>query len=86
MVHAKVVVIDERYIDMGSANFTPLSHGVYDEINVFIDDSVFAHHIIQTLKTHFQQGNQSMGNTHGYRRISAQIERIIMAFQSRNGG
>ena len=38
MVHSKVVVIDHRFSDIGSANFTPLSHGVYDEINLYVDD------------------------------------------------
>ena len=42
MVHSKVVVIDHRFSDVGSANFTSLSHGVYDEINLYADSESFA--------------------------------------------
>ena len=85
MVHAKVVVADHRYVDVGSANFTPLSHGVYDEINVHIDHARFAHELESSIRDHCADGEE-VGPRVRYRRIHFQVERAIVAYQGRKGG
>jgi len=85
MVHSKVVVIDHRFCDVGSANFTPLSHGVYDEINVFADSADFARALESEIAAHCREG-RIVDRRLGYRRVTTQIEKAIVAYQSRKGG
>ena len=85
MVHSKVVVIDHRWVDVGSANFTPLSHGVYDEINLYADAAPFARAIEAEIARHCEEG-RVVEQRVGYRRVYTQIEKAIMAYQSRKGG
>ncbi len=85
MVHSKVVVIDHRWVDVGSANFTPLSHGVYDEINLYVDSPSFARAIEAEVATHCLEG-RVVEQRVGYRRVYTSIEKAIMAYQSRRGG
>ncbi len=82
MVHAKVVVRDGRYTDLGSANFTPLSHGVYDELNAHIDDRRLARSLESAIDTHCEEG-RVVGRRVGYRRVHFQVERAIVAYQGR---
>ena len=56
MVHSKVVVIDHRWSDVGSANFTSLSHGVYDEINLYADSEPFARALEAEIESHCEDG------------------------------
>ncbi len=85
MVHSKIVVVDGQYSDIGSANFTPLSHGVYDEINMYVNDEVFAQNLEAVMVEHSSEG-RIVERRIGYRRLTSQIERAIMAYQSRKGG
>jgi cardiolipin synthase len=85
MVHAKVVVRDGRWTDIGSANFTPLSHGVYDEINVHVDDPAFARSVEEAIDAHCWEGELASERV-GYNRIYYNIERAIVAYQGRKGG
>jgi cardiolipin synthase A/B len=85
MVHSKVVVIDHRFCDIGSANFTPLSHGVYDEINLFVDNEPFARAVEAEINRH-RHDSRVAGPRLSYRRWSSGLERAIMAYQSRRGG
>jgi cardiolipin synthase len=85
MVHSKVVVIDHRFCDIGSANFTPLSHGVYDEINLFVDNPPFARAVELEIESHC--GDSRLADSRlPYRRMVSGLERAIMAYQSRRGG
>jgi cardiolipin synthase len=84
MVHSKAVVIDHRFVDVGSANFTTLSHGVYDEINLYADSPPFAAELEAEIERHCEEGfvvDQKVG----YRRMYSGIERAIVAYQSRRG-
>ncbi|MBK9069984.1 MAG: phosphatidylserine/phosphatidylglycerophosphate/cardiolipin synthase family protein [Myxococcales bacterium] len=83
MVHSKVVVVDERFVDLGSANFTPLSHGVYDEVNVFVDSREFAATVLAEIERHAAQGQDVTMIRH--RAMASGIERVIMAYQARRG-
>lgn len=85
MVHSKVVVIDHRVVDIGSANFTRLSHGVYDEINLYADHAPFAQAVEAEIARHGAEGFV-VDERLGYRRMVTQFEKAIVAFQSRRGG
>ncbi|MDX2094294.1 MAG: phosphatidylserine/phosphatidylglycerophosphate/cardiolipin synthase family protein [Kofleriaceae bacterium] len=85
MVHSKVVVIDHRYSDVGSANFTSLSHGVYDEINLFADSEPFARAIEAEIDQHCADG-RVVDSRLTYRRMYSGLEAAIIAYQSRKGG
>lgn len=85
MVHSKFVVVDSRRSDIGSANFTPLSHGVYDEINMYVNDADFAQRLEEVALAHCTEG-RVVSERVGYRRFASQVERAIVAYQSRKGG
>jgi len=85
MVHSKVVVIDHRFCDVGSANFTSLSHGVYDEINLYADSTQFALALEAEIASHCEDGRIADSRL-SYRRVYSVTERAIMAYQSRRGG
>ena len=87
MVHSKVVVIVHRYADVGSANFTAISHGVYDEINLYADCEPFAQALEQEIEAHCEEGHlvdQSLRMR--WRRTFSGFERAVMAYQARRGG
>jgi cardiolipin synthase len=85
MVHSKVVVIDHRWADVGSANFTSLSHGVYDEINLYTDCEPFARDLEAEIDSHCADGRVADSRL-TYRKVTSGIERAILAYQSRRGG
>src|ERR1044071_9958120 len=85
MVHSKVQVIDHRFCDIGSANFTPLSHGVYDEINLYVDDPPFARAVEAEIASHREDRRLAQARA-SYRKMYSGLERAIMAYQSRRGG
>lgn len=85
MVHSKFVVVDSLRSDIGSANFTPLSHGVYDEINMYVNDADFAQRLEEVALAHCTEG-RVVSERVGYRRFASQVERAVVAYQSRKGG
>ncbi|MEZ4359167.1 MAG: phosphatidylserine/phosphatidylglycerophosphate/cardiolipin synthase family protein [Kofleriaceae bacterium] len=85
MVHSKVVVIDHRFADVGSANFTALSHGVYDEINLYADSEPFARELEAEIERHCENGKVAGGRI-AYRKMFSGIEKAVVAYQSRRGG
>jgi cardiolipin synthase len=85
MVHSKVVVIDHRFADVGSANFTALSHGVYDEINLYADSAPFAAALEAEIDSHCEEG-RVVDQTLRWRRAYSGVERAVMAYQARRGG
>ena len=85
MVHSKIVVVDGRVCDVGSANFTPLSHGVYDEINLYAVSHRLAQAVEAAVVEHCAEGEVVEGRL-GYRRLHSQLERVIVAYQARKGG
>ncbi|MBA3459300.1 MAG: phosphatidylserine/phosphatidylglycerophosphate/cardiolipin synthase family protein [Deltaproteobacteria bacterium] len=85
MVHSKVVVIDHRFSDVGSANFTSLSHGVYDEINLYADSESFALSLEAEIASHCA-GARIADQRLTYRKMYSGLERAIIAYQSRRGG
>jgi phosphatidylserine/phosphatidylglycerophosphate/cardiolipin synthase-like enzyme len=85
MVHSKVVVIDHRWSDVGSANFTALSHGVYDEINLYADNAAFARALEEEIEVHCEDGFV-VDSKLRWRRAFSGLERAIVAYQARRGG
>ena len=85
MVHSKVVVIDHRFCDVGSANFTSLSHGVYDEINMYADSTEFALALEAEIESHCD-GGHVVEQRLRHNRMYSGLERAIMAYQARRGG
>jgi phosphatidylserine/phosphatidylglycerophosphate/cardiolipin synthase-like enzyme len=85
VVHAKLVVADELHSDVGSANFTRLSHGVYDEVNLYADDADFARELRDHALSHCADGEVVKGQV-SYRKLASRLERATVAFQARNGG
>jgi cardiolipin synthase len=85
MVHSKVVVIDHRFSDVGSANFTSLSHGVYDEINLYVQSEPFALALEAEIASHCF-GARIADQRLTYRKMYSGLERAIIAYQSRRGG
>ncbi|HEY1549883.1 MAG TPA: phosphatidylserine/phosphatidylglycerophosphate/cardiolipin synthase family protein [Kofleriaceae bacterium] len=86
MVHSKVVVIDHRWADVGSANFTALSHGVYDEINLYADCAPFALALEAEITSHCEAGGRIADQRLTWRRMYSGLEAAIVAYQSRRGG
>ncbi len=85
MVHSKAVVIDHRFVDVGSANFTSLSHGVYDEINLYGDNEQFARELEAEILRHCEDGHLAAAGLKHSKMYSG-VERAIIAYQSRRGG
>ncbi len=84
MVHAKLVVVDQRFSDVGSANFTRLSHGVYDEVNMYVRDEDFAQELTAHAMMHLEECEIVRGRLL-YKKLVSQIERATVAYQARNG-
>ena len=85
MVHSKVMVVDHKISDVGSANFTPLSHGVYDEINLYAVNRELACAVERVIALHAEEGERVEGPL-GYRRFASGVERAVMAFHGRKSG
>ncbi len=82
MVHAKAIVIDERICDIGSANFTPLSHGVYDEVNLYVNDPAFAQDLVQAMQLRAAEATR-LSRRFTTAKAALLLERAVVAYMSR---
>ncbi len=82
MVHGKAIVGDGEWVDLGSANFTQLSHGDYEEVDLFCRDRVFARRVEQAIEADAQAG-QIARLPLPYSRIYVATERAVSAFHAR---
>ena len=82
-VHGKAIVIDGEAVDLGSANFTTLSHGAYDEVNVFVRDASFARAVETAIERHASEGQLACGRVR-YNRLYARVERHFVRQQTRS--
>ena len=80
-MHAKTVVVDGARVDIGSANFTRLSHGGYEEVNLYCQDANLARAIETAIDHAIQQGQRAQHPV-PHRPLSALIERVISAYQA----
>src|SRR5262245_19663994 len=85
MVHGKAIVVDHQWVDIGSANFTPLSHGSYEEVNLYCRDRRFARQVEEAIERDARDG-QPARLPLPYRRMYALVERGISRYHGRNKG
>lgn len=85
MVHGKAIVADGRHVDIGSANFTPLSHGGYEEVDLYCRDARLARDIEAAIERDIQDGRQ-VHSPVPYRRVHMMVEKAITVYQSRRPG
>jgi len=82
MVHAKVLVGDGEWVDLGSTNFTRLSHGGYEEVDVFCRDRMFARRVEQAIAEEARAGTPATLPL-DYRLWRLAFELGVSAFQGR---
>jgi cardiolipin synthase len=82
MVHGKAMVGDRQWVDIGSTNFTPLSHGVYEEVDLCCRDAHLAESVEAAIERDIQDGTPVRGRV-PYRWLYATVERAIVAHQLR---
>jgi cardiolipin synthase len=83
MVHGKAIVVDSERVDIGSTNFTPLSHGAYEEVDLYCCDRGLAQSVEVAIEKDIQDGTPAKAPV-PYRRIYAIVERAIVAYQTRS--
>jgi cardiolipin synthase len=84
MVHGKAIVVDSEWVDIGSANFTSLSHDVYEEVNLYRRDQTFARAVEAAIEKDIQNGRPAPGRV-AYRRVRMLVERAVVNHETRKG-
>jgi cardiolipin synthase A/B len=82
MVHGKAMVVDTEWVDIGSTNFTPLSHGGYEEVDLYCRDHELARRVEAAIEKDIEDGMPASVPV-PYRRIYAVVERAIVKYQAR---
>ena len=82
MVHGKAIVGDGEWVDLGSTNFTRLSHGGYEEVDVFCRDRLFARSVEQAIEAELRAGRPGRLPL-DYSRLRELTETAVSAFQGR---
>ena len=82
MVHGKAIVGDGEWVDLGSTNFTRLSHGGYEEVDVFCRDRMFARRVEQAIEHELGNGAPARLPL-AYSRLRVLTETMVSAFQGR---
>jgi phosphatidylserine/phosphatidylglycerophosphate/cardiolipin synthase-like enzyme len=59
MVHGKAIVGDGEWVDLGSTNFTRLSHATYEELDVFWRDRGFARRVEEAIDAEAAAGTRA---------------------------
>jgi phosphatidylserine/phosphatidylglycerophosphate/cardiolipin synthase-like enzyme len=83
MVHGKAMVGDGEWVDLGSTNFTTLSHASYEELDLFLRDAHFAAQVEQAIENDIRAGAVARLPLR-YRRLHAAFERVAMAIHGRH--
>jgi cardiolipin synthase len=73
MVHGKAIVADGEWVDIGSANFTLLSHGAYEEVNLYCTHASFAADVERAILSDASEGERARQPLR-YRRAYAAVE------------
>ena len=81
MVHGKAIVGDGSWVDIGSTNFTRLSHEGYDELNVFVRDGGFARAVEASIERD-ALGARRARLPLPYRLWRTGLEALVTAFQT----
>jgi cardiolipin synthase len=81
-VHSKVIVIDGTIVDLGSTNFTLLSHGGYDEVDIYLRDPATARALEDAVERHAAEGRRITARV-PFNRLRAAIEGAVAVRQAR---
>jgi cardiolipin synthase len=82
MIHSKIIVIDGRIVDVGSANFTLLSHETYHELDAYVQDPRFGHAVEAVLAAHVRQSRRVTPRA-SFNRVRAFAERTAVRYHVR---
>ena len=83
MVHGKAIVGDGAWVDIGSTNFTPPSHGGYEEVDLFCRDAGFAQQVERAIERDIQDGTRASLPIR-YRSIYVAVERLLSTVHGRS--
>jgi cardiolipin synthase len=83
MVHGKAIVGDGAWVDIGSTNFTPPSHGGYEEVDLYSRDAAFARQVEQAIEREVQAGTRATLPIR-YRRAYVAAERMLCSVHGRS--
>ena len=81
MVHGKAIVGDGEWVDLGSTNFSRLSHDGYEELDVFSRDRAFARRVEHAIEQAAASGTRARLPL-DYRLWRLGFEVLISAFQT----
>jgi phosphatidylserine/phosphatidylglycerophosphate/cardiolipin synthase-like enzyme len=84
MVHGKAIVGDGEWVDIGSTNFTSLSHRAYEEVDLFCRDADLAHRVERAIEDDITAGEPARLPVR-YRRAYVPFERFANVVHSRKG-
>jgi phosphatidylserine/phosphatidylglycerophosphate/cardiolipin synthase-like enzyme len=84
MVHGKAIVADGERVDIGSANFTRLSHGAYEEVNLYSRQPAFAREVERAILADSKAGKRAMRAV-PYRRAYAAVELALSHYHGGRG-
>jgi len=83
MVHGKAIVGDGAWVDIGSTNFTPPSHGGYEEVDLYCRDAGFAQKVEQAIERDIQDGTRASLPIR-YRSLYVVVERLLSTVHGRS--
>lgn len=81
MVHGKAIVGDGAWVDLGSTNFTRLSHAGYEELDLFSRDAGFARQVEQAIEREIGT-LPAVKLPLGYKMWRLGLETLITSFQT----
>jgi cardiolipin synthase len=84
MVHGKAIVGDGEWVDIGSTNFTTLSHRAYEEVDLFCRDAELARQVERAIEDEIAVGEPARLPVR-YRRAYVPFERFANVVHSRKG-
>jgi cardiolipin synthase len=82
MVHGKAIVGDRAWVDIGSTNFTALSHGAYEEVDLYCRDATLAARVEQAIEAEIAAGERVQLPVR-YRRAFVAAEKAISVAHAR---
>jgi phosphatidylserine/phosphatidylglycerophosphate/cardiolipin synthase-like enzyme len=82
MVHGKAMVGDGQWVDIGSTNFTSLSHRGYEEVDLYCRDVDLAAEVERAIEEEIQIGELARLPV-GYRRVYLAFERVANVVHAR---
>lgn len=82
MVHGKAMVVDGQVVQLGSSNFTRISHATYAEVDLVARDAALATAVEQAIFAEMAAGEPQAARI-PYRLPYFYVEKAILSYQSR---